>query len=919
MNAREGKEAQSPDGRPSRRDFLKASVAAAVTGPALAGEKAEGQDEILVDDFDRADSFYHGAGWESMNPGYWMIQGRSLRRRLTQRGNQLPGQWFPWHWETHRDEPMPREYDPSLPLGMIFRRDWKLGGNYTIRIESTVRAVPEYHRFSTAWQQHQPGYGLIGIAFGSHCLHESWTGAERSGDAAWMAAWGDDGRFGVYDHATERPQRSVGGRPEMASDAPSVRPDSETSSSQLSAGERLQIEVAVTGSDRETARVTARLIARDVTVTVSLDEVDRRQFTDGYFGLVCRGLLDVEVTRVWLNPGTNAQLHAPLNELHVCYPLGDTLKNVDGTWRCRFIALLRSHGDQAEIRIADSPEPQGGWGSIPAAGAGSIVTNDFRRNTAVIDVVLPRSPAEATLYYTVWKDGQDVTPDPRIGTDSVGPGTGFLGTVPSSGRYVGRLPRLTAPYRLCGLSCHAIVGNRPNLPDAGRFQAWFLHDQPTAEAYQHLEEFNFQILVWEDDVWYLELNFPPPSVDDAYKVIVSTVAGPTTRWQMMRHWNVINAGDHDYGMDDVKGPEQIILRHRDGLGQDAEYLRRNFQIVGHLIAGDEAPAGRANPKRWRRWKMPDRDFALLILDSRLWRSSQEVDIWELQGWGEKNGLYGRTDPTRVLLGEEQFAWLQQMIRTDSSPLICVTGINGLHTIWTGNQKDPETGQRWNQRDRVTADYAGWVKAGADRVLELLGSRDGVVSVYGDVHNGCIMKNTEQRVYECSCGPIGRTGGRDVKPGFERRMRDFDHRPLDVYALYHMDYGSPDLAPRTGAEYWNVLEMHFDPRGEDAGFALRVRNIVDHPRETPRGGGSVDDNASNTGRSQTCRLPRLTTLPHADIVLATATGEPLRGARSLSNGTVPVRGLVDVPAGTVVVMTAFDGARTDSQTFKTFPI
>ena len=47
--------------------------------------------------------------------------------------------------------------------------------------------------------------------------------------------------------------------------------------------------------------------------------------------------------------------------------------------------------------------------------------------------------------------------------------------------------------------------------------------------------------------------------------------------------------------------------------------------------------------------------------------------------------------------------------------------------------------KFDQRDRVTADYAGWVKAGSDRVLELLGSRDGLVTVYGDVHNGCIIK------------------------------------------------------------------------------------------------------------------------------------------------------------------------------------
>ena len=110
-------------------------------------------------------------------------------------------------------------------------------------------------------------------------------------------------------------------------------------------------------------------------------------------------------------------------------------------------------------------------------------------------------------------------------------------------------------------------------------------------------------------------------------------------------------------------------------------------------------------------------------------------IWDDEGWGHVRELYDRADPTRSLLGEEQFAWLQQLIRTDSSRLICLTGLNGLHTVWTGGKAYSNSDVDFAQRDRVAADYAGWVAAGADRVIELLGSRDGVVTVYGDVHNG----------------------------------------------------------------------------------------------------------------------------------------------------------------------------------------
>ena len=152
-----------------------------------------------------------------------------------------------------------------------------------------------------------------------------------------------------------------------------------------------------------------------------------------------------------------------------------------------------------------------------------------------------------------------MTADSRLGSDAVGIGTGQVGDVPNSGAYVGRLPRLSAPYRLCGLSCHAISGSQPNLPDAGPGGGFFVHDQPTPGAYRHLGDYGFQVMMWEDDVWYMELLLYPPSPDDAYKIVTTTLCGPTTRWQMMRHWNTINPGDHDYGMDDVKGPEQIAI------------------------------------------------------------------------------------------------------------------------------------------------------------------------------------------------------------------------------------------------------------------------------------------------------------------------------------------------------------------------
>lgn len=419
-------------------------------------------------------------------------------------------------------------------------------------------------------------------------------------------------------------------------------------------------------------------------------------------------------------------------------------------------------------------------------------------------------------------------------------------------------------------------------------------------------------MVWEDDIWYLELVLYTTSTDDAYKIITTTLAGPTTRQQMMRYWNVLNPGDHDYGMDDVKGPEQIAVRTRHDLGQDPEYMQRNFEIVQHLITGDDSPSGTANPKRWRRWKMPGGDFALLIVDARLWRSSQDTHIWATEGWADRGHIYDRKDPTRSLLGEEQFAWLQETVRTETASLICITGLNGLHTVW---QPSAEA----EQRNRVAADYAGWVKAGSDRVIELLSSREGIVSVYGDVHIGSILKNREARLYECSFGPIGRTGGRRVKDGFGRLMQDYDGREIDFIALFQQDYESPDLKPQTTPGYWNFLEMVFDPARREPRIALRVRRLNDPVGHTPRGGGSVEISASGTGRLYSCRLPEIRTLPLADVRFTMLDGRPIRGVRSQADGTVPLSGLVDVPPETEVLMTAHVSGKVEARAIRTAPL
>ena len=801
------------------------------------------------------------------------------------------------------------DYDPSLPEGIIYRRDWNLAGAYSIKGTFTFRGRKENRRDGDAddWRMYQSGYGMMGLAIGAKCLFESY-GKNRN---ATLITWLDDGRIQLRP----KPSRRGGGE---------SRPIYATAHL-LKSGDRVELSVIVRPTSGGRAEVLVTFAANGSDLVSLSHELPLTQ-TEGYFGIVGRGLTDFEVNEVQIQPGKNEPLRVGYVDCYTCYPLGDSLHQVDGKWFVRFVGLFAPDGERAEIRVAEQETPAGGWESVPVSGHASIVSNKWRRNTASIEVELPKSPSQGTLYYTVWKDGRNVTSDPRIGSAGSGPGTGFVGDVPIRGDYVGRLPQLTAPYKVCGLSCHAITsGLQQRTPDGlkilGGGNEWQFRDQPTVEAYKHLEDYNFQIMCWEDDVWYMELVLYPPSTDDAYKVVATTIAGPTSRWQMMRHWNVINPGDHDYGMDDVKGPEQIVLRLRDGLGQDRDYMRRNFQIVHHLITGDEAVDPLVNPKKWRAWKMPNRDFTFVVLDSRLWRSSQDTKMWDDEGWGHVKELYDRADPTRSLLGEEQFAWLQEIVRTDSAPLICLTGLNGLHTVWTGGQRYSNTDEPFPQRDRVAADYAGWVAAGADRVIELLGSRDGIVTIYGDVHNGCIMKNTDHGLIECSFGPIGRSGGRAVIPGFGPTMNDFDGRPLEVTALYHAKHANTQLRGHEKGEpfYWNFLELEFDPQRRDPAIFARLRNMIDAPDQQPRGGSSLETSVASTGRPPVSQLVNVQTLANADVRISSVNGRPIRGIRSDSNGRVTAVRFADVAIGTRVILTAYDGVRSRSQVLVTVSV
>ena len=771
---------------------------------------------------------------------------------------------------------------------MLWHRGWHLEGDYLIEADLTIGRLGR-----------GDGHELMGICFGGKSLCEGWHGGGTPGTAAWYAAWRGAGQFGIYDHGSDIPKPI--GREQYIQERTGLS---------MKPGDRVTVAVAVS-SGNNPAEVSLTAEIRGATTSkVVLHRVPPTK-TTGYFGLVARGDLDFEVNGVRIAPGKNSLKPVAISNLIVAIPMGTTLRLVDRQWRVKILCLFRSEGGTASIRISDQEAPEVQRNQVPVAGKAPIVTNRFRHHTAAVDVALPSDPSEKELYFTVWKDGEDVTGDPR--TDP----------------YVARLPRLRSPYKLCGLSCHAIACYHFSEPDkffpwrvepwgwrffsnpkmyhkAELFEEGWVFEQPRPEAFQHIEAFNFQILLWEDDIWYLELPIFTPTLADVYRTIGLTLGGQVQRRMMMRHWNVLDPGDHDFGMDDVKGTEQYAVRTVDGLPQDGAYLRRNFAAVWHVVTADESEHTTDNPVRYTRWQMPRGDFSLIVTDARLWRTTQTTSIWESKGWAGQTA-WQRTDPTRALLGEEQFVWLDRTIRTDPAPLLVVTGLNALHTIWLKSA---------NPRNRVFADLAGFNRVPCDRLLNLLSSRDGIVTIYGDVHVGAILRNLDLGVVECCFGPIGYHGGRTPKPGFGQRMQDWDGRNLEVFSLYHEDYESPDLKPQSDPRYWNFLELVLEPKRPEPEVIAAIRNIIDAPQDPPRGGGHLRAAGNTLGRPPTSWLPDFRAFPHASIRVLRTDGAPLRAARAGPDGWVRKLGLVDAHPGESLLVVMQQGNKASAQILTT---
>ena len=927
----------------NKRDLLKGGLGVLAAGPIAGAARANSGNPLeSVNDFPKQSGSFFGNGWDSLSPGAWRVERGALAPRFPTRGAyaERDGVWnlvFPHHVqdgvlsrfgvpsiEAVENGPHLGSGDPSRGLAFLWRADRRVGRDFScsVKLDLQGKGAPQDIEPDASWRMMQEGYGAVGLCLGAASMLEY----GGPGNAIVFAGWRDDGAFGLYgipDKATSF----------SAMTARELDPLSDESASILNADidAKLTLELKITPEGENVSRISLTAGSADVSQTVSA-VVPAQRIEGTYFGLARRGLLDFRVNEFRVEKAGVVARQIGTCECVTCYPLGDTLRKADDRWRTRFVALFKSPGETAEIRIAREEKPVGGWRAQPIAGSAAIISNDFRHNTAIIDVELPMSPADGPMYFTIWKDGVNVTSDGRIGSGGVGDGTGFMGVVPGNGRYVGRLPQLRAPYRVCGMSCHYILARETTAQkgahkDAVKGGAMQIHDQPSEQAFQHFDDFDFQVLLWEDDIWYLERPFAPLATEDAYKIISHSIAGPTSRWQMMRHWNVMNPGDHDIGIDDWRGAEQVAIRNKEALSGDAHYYRRNLQINLHLMTGDENPSDTDNPKLWRAWTMPNDDMALVVLDGRMWRSVSETRMWSRHGWGHDENAYERQNELRSLLGEEQFAWLSKLVSSHHAPGVLITGLSALHTVWGGRFDGTVSGLKFEEQyrelhdegdyvpyDKRSSDYVGWYTAGANRVLEAISRRSGIVTVYGDVHQSVILKSDVQRVLEASFGPVGNSsyGGRPIIKGFGPRMKDVDGRALSALALYHSDYDGPDLSPRPDEQYGNFLEIEFKPERNKGRVRLAIRRLDDSPASSPRGGAAVTEDYDALGRVASSAISVSGLPPQAKVVVTRMSGDRVRGAISDEKGNVKELPLVDVGRGERVLVTAWRNAETTSK-------
>ena len=266
-----------------------AAAAASTLSPAMAAKLTSVTQKY---DFDREDSMCLGEGWESLNPGYWQIKDRRLRRRLGNVGDRARSTGFPFHYANNRKQ-MEKNYDPSLPVGIAYRRDWKSSGNLSVTGEFIFKgdrpSVPA--KDQADWKMYQDGYGFMGLAIGAKSLFESYKKVRH----AIQIGWSDDGRFTVQLPANlqKRLGKQLG---KLTEDVGRLRKGDVVS---------IGVDVVCEGNKANVvAVISINETAKQISFSLPASAVH------GFVGIAGRGLIDFEVASLTISGQKSDQLVA---------------------------------------------------------------------------------------------------------------------------------------------------------------------------------------------------------------------------------------------------------------------------------------------------------------------------------------------------------------------------------------------------------------------------------------------------------------------------------------------------------------------------------------------------------------------------------------------------------------------------------
>lgn len=198
--------------------------------------------------------------------------------------------------------------------------------------------------------------------------------------------------------------------------------------------------------------------------------------------------------------------------------------------------------------------------------------------------------------------------------------------------------------------------------------------------------------------------------------------------------------DHDYGANDAGNDFALRVQ--------AEELFQQFWG----IADPDPRARRAGLYHSEVFGPPGRRVQVILLDTRSFRSAlTPSDAPDTPG---KQRYIPEEDPTRTMLGDAQWRWLEDTLRDPAELRVVVSSI------------------------QVIAEGHGWERWGLlpverRRLMTLLGQHPGTVLISGDRHLGALYKDARgpYPIYELTTSSLNRPLNRDIDEPGPRRISD----------------------------------------------------------------------------------------------------------------------------------------------------